>query len=240
MEVYIEITYGVNALIILLVFEILCFLLNLQMTPKELCLYVFTYNISVIFLFTDLFIGFLLVYDLILTIVYFRRLVYIYYPLYIFIYFSIISFLEWLLPSSLIFQGVLLIEGFDFALMMTIAVFVILICYFYINYCQYHLHEDHFAEVRFQEQVWQGFIDNGNRVNYHGYPVIFINRQLFKDYQRIDTICIETASQKEWIDIVLLHEITINHLTLHHVYAGMMTSSAYDCILNKQLLGGLL
>ena len=90
MNVYIEVTYFMNAILILLCFEILSFLLNIQITIKKLCLYVFTYNISIVFLFVDLFTGFLLVYDFILTFFYFRRLIYIYYPVYLFIYFSIL------------------------------------------------------------------------------------------------------------------------------------------------------
>ena len=60
MNVYIEITYFMNALLILLSFEILSFLLNIRITKKRLCLYVLTYNISFVFLFIDLFTGFIL------------------------------------------------------------------------------------------------------------------------------------------------------------------------------------
>ena len=49
MNVYIEVTYFMNAILILLCFEILSFLLNIQITIKKLCLYVFTYNISIVF-----------------------------------------------------------------------------------------------------------------------------------------------------------------------------------------------
>ena len=114
MEVYIEVTYCINAFIILLSFELLCFLLNIQMTKKELFKYVITYNISFIFLYLDLFDGFILFYDLFLTFLYFRKQVYIYYPIYLFIYISLLAFLNYLLPQSVIFQGVLLIEGFNF------------------------------------------------------------------------------------------------------------------------------
>ena len=114
MEVYLEVTYAINALMILLTFELLCFLLNQQMTIKELFKYTLTYNISIIFLFIDFFDGFLLLYDLLLTLFYFKKLTYIYYPLFLFVYISLLAFLEMILPSSTIFQGVLLVEGFDF------------------------------------------------------------------------------------------------------------------------------
>lgn len=240
MEVYLEVTYIVNTLMILLTFELLCFLLNLQMTKKELFQYVLTYNISVIFLFVDFFDGFLLLYDLLLTLFYFKRLTYIYYPLYLFIYISLISFMEWVLPSSVIFQGVLLVEGIHFVSIMIISMLVILICYFYISFCQQRIHSDEYVDVKFLDKNCLGFVDNGNKVFYKGYPVIFITRALLGDYERIDSIDIETANQKESIDIIMMNDIEINHQTLHHVYVGVMSSSAYDCILNSRLLGGLL
>ncbi len=239
MNVYIEITYFMNALLILLSFEILSFLLNIRITKKRLCLYVLTYNISFVFLFIDLFTGFILLYDFILTFFYFKRSVYIYYPVYLFIYFSILSFVQWLLPSSIIFQGVLLMEGYHMRYIMIIAILVILISYFYIDLCRHRIHQQ-MVKVCFQGHQCYGFIDNGNQVTYHGYPVIFINQRFAGDYTVIDNIWIETASQQEKIDLILLPDITIHHQTLHDVYAGIISSNQCDCILNQQLMGGLL
>lgn len=240
MEVYIELTYLINALMILLSFELLCFLLNQQMSKKELFKYVLTYNISIIFLFIDFFDGFLLLYDLLLTLFYFRRLTYIYYPLYLFIYISLLSFIDMMLPSSLIFQGVLLVEGNDYLSMLIIGIMVVLIFYFYISYCQQKIQADEMVDVCYLGKECLGFVDNGNKVFYHGYPVIFMSQKMMGDYQKIDTIEIETASQKEYVDIVMVEEIEIHHHIMHHVYVGVMLSSEYDCILNSQLLGGML
>ena len=240
MEVYLEVTFLINALIVLMTFEILCFLLNIKMTKKELLKYVLTYNISILFLYIDFFDGFLLIYDLLLTIFYFRRLTYIYYPLLLFIYISIISFLEYSLPSSTIFQSVLLVSGFNFMSILILSIMVICICYFYISFCQYKMNQDEMVNVSFQNKSCLGFIDNGNKVTYSGYPVIFITKELLNDYDVVDRIDIETAMQKEKVDITILSDIEINHQILHHVYVGVMSSCEYDCILNSQLLGGLL
>ncbi|MFR1686307.1 hypothetical protein [Massilimicrobiota timonensis] len=239
MNVYIEVTYFMNAILILLCFEILSFLLNIQITIKKLCLYVFTYNISIVFLFVDLFTGFLLVYDFILTFFYFRRLIYIYYPVYLFIYFSILSFVQWLLPSSIIFQGVLLIEECQFSYLFVIALIVIIISYFYVYLSRQRIHHQS-VKVCLQGKIYEGFIDNGNQVTYRGSPVIFLNREIVGNYSVIDQIWIETASQQERIDLILLSDITIHNQKLHNVYAGIISSSQYDCILNQQLMGGLL
>ncbi|MFR7591754.1 MAG: hypothetical protein ACLUVC_09940 [Longibaculum sp.] len=240
MEVYLEITYVINALMIFMTFELLCFLLNLKMTIKELFKYVLTYNISILFLFVDFFDGFLLLYDLLLTLFYFRRLTYIYYPLFLFIYISLLSFIDMMLPSSLIFQSVLLIEGFDFLSLFIISIMVICIFYFYISFCQQKIHGDELVDVCFLDKKCLGFIDSGNKVFYQGYPVIFITKELMGDYEKVGTIQIETALKQEEVDIMMMDEIEINHQTLHHVYVGVMSSSEYDCILNSQLLGGLL
>lgn len=240
MEVYLEVTYVMNAFMILLTFELLCFLLNQQMTIKELFKYALTYNISIIFLFIDFFDGFLLLYDLLLTLFYFRKLSYIYYPLLLFIYISILSFLDMLLPSSTIFQGILLIEGFHFLSMFILIILVICIFYFYITFCKSKIKSQDLVDISLYGKNGLGFIDNGNKVFYKGYPVIFITAEFIGDYEKIDSIEIETATQKEMIDIILIDDLIINHQLLHHVYAGVMSSNTYDCILNSQLLGGLL
>lgn len=240
MEVYLEITYIMNAFIILLTFEILCFLLNLQMSKKELLKYMLTYNISFFFLYIDFFEGFILFYDLIITFFYFRKLTYIYYPLFIFVYISLVSFMEWILPSATLFQGILLVEGFDFISLFVVGIIVFCIFYFYISFCQQKINQHEFVDVSFFNKKCLGFIDNGNKVFYRGYPVIFISKTLLDDYQAIDSIDIETALRKDKVDIIMLEEIEINHQLLHHVYAGVMSSFEYDCIINAHLLGGLL
>ncbi len=96
------------------------------------------------------------------------------------------------------------------------------------------------VDVCFLNKKCLGFVDSGNKVFYQGYPVIFITKELMGDYEKVGTIQIETALKQEEVDIMMMDEIEINHQTLHHVYVGVMSSSEYDCILNSQLLGGLL
>jgi hypothetical protein len=240
MEVYIEVTYIINALIILLTIEILCFLLNQQLQLKEIIKYVIAYNISFLFLFIDFFQGFLLVYDFLLTFYFFKKLVYIYYPLYVFIYISILVFVDVMLPSSTIFQGILIVEGIKWYSLFALSFMMICIFYFYISFCQYKIKDKHMVDVCFFGIKCLGFIDTGNKVYYHGYPVVFINESLIKDYKKIDVIQIETASAIENIDIIEIDKMSIQGKEISHVYAGMISSKEYDCILNSDLLGGLL
>ncbi len=240
MEVYLEVTYVINALMILLTFEILCFLLNLQLTKREILKFVLTYNISVLFLFIDFFDGFLLLYDLLLTLIYFKKMIYIYFPLYLFIYVSILVFLDMIIPSSIIFQGILIVEGFNFISLFVMGIFVLCVFYFYIAFCQHKLHQDKMIYVSFLGKECLGFVDSGNKVFYKGYPVIFISQRLLDHYSKIDQIEIETAQSKEWIDIIQLDEINVQGHHLCHVYVGVMSSQEYECILHSELLGGLL
>lgn len=240
MEVYLEVTYMINAFLVLLSFELLCFLLNIQMNKKQLLTYVLTYNISCIFLYIDFFDGFLFLYDLFLTFFYFRKQVYIYYPIYLFIYVSLLSFLEYVLPHTAIFQGILIVEGMNFHSLFVLGILSVIIIYFYVSFCSYRIHEQDMIQVSFSGIHCMGLIDNGNKVFYKGYPVVFISESLLKDYESIDCIHIETAIGKEKIDIIVIDEMDVNYQTLHHVYVGVMKTSEYDCILNSQLMGGLL
>lgn len=240
MEVYVEITYIVNAFLILLSFEILCFLLNIQMTVKDLLVYTLSYNVSVFLLYIDVFVGFLFVYNLILTVFYFRKQTYIYYPIYLFVYISLLSFMQYILPDSLIFQGVLLIERMSGFSYLMIGILCIVIGYFYISFCSYRLSQNDVVEVVIDKQSLHGLIDNGNKVFYKGYPLIFVSQSLFQNYQVIDYVEVITATHKEKIGVIELYDIDIHHQHFKRLYAGVLTHCEYDCILNTQLMGGLL
>lgn len=240
MEVYTEVTYLVNALLILLSFEILCYLLNIKMNIRQLLLYVLSYNISILMLYIDFFPAFLVLYDFVLTLIYFKKLIYIYFPIYIFIYISLLSFLQFIMPDSFIFQGVLLIEGIHVSSFIVVGLFMFMICYLYISFCQMKVIGDELVDVCFMSKKCQGFIDNGNKVFYKGYPVIFISKHLMGEYEKIDTIEVETANKIERIDIALLDEIQIKDYKLQNVYIGVMSSNHYDCIIHSKILGGML
>ncbi len=240
MKVYLEITYIMNAFLILLTFEILCYLLNVRMAKKQLCMYVLSYNISIFLLYVDVFLGFLFIYDLIISCIFFRKLVYIYYPIYIFVYISLLSFLSFSMPGSCLFQGILLIEEMEIGSYMFLSLCLCLIVYLYVSYCHLKVKPGEMIDVTFQCTHCLGFIDNGNKVYYKGYPVIFISRSLLPSYQKIDTMMIETANQKEEVDIMMLDQIKIHHYLLKNVYVGVMSSSHYDCIIHANILGGMM
>ncbi len=238
MDVYIEWTYVVNGLVILWTLEILFFLLNQIVSIKLLLLYAFFYNISVILLYVDIFGGFVFLYDLVISLILFRKLIYIYYPLYVFVYMSIISFMHYMIKDSLIFQGILLIRGLSLSAMFILSMIVIIFIYFYLNYCKNKIHRC-FVEVVLHGNHCKGFIDNGNQVTYKGVPIIFMNdKYILEDY--VDRIEIKVINNKQMIHIVQVKDIYIDKHVFHDVYIGVMHNCEYDCILNNQILGGLL
>ncbi len=238
MEVYIEWTYMMNALIILWSWEILCFLLNQSIDQKKLFIYMLLYNVSIFLMYVDMFNGFILIYYLGLSVLLFRELVYIYYPLFVFAYVSIISFMHLLIKDSLIFQGILLIQGLSLSLMVMICLMMVIFIYFYLYYCKYKIH-NHYVDVFFNKQHYLGFVDNGNQVSYQGCPVIFMKKDYIEgDF--LETIEVEVINSTQMIDIVQVKDICINHHVLHDVYVGVLYECEYDCILNNQLLGGFI
>lgn len=240
MEVYVEMTYVLNAFLIFMSFELLCFLLNQRMLIKELLKYVFVYNISVVFLFIDFFEWFYFLYTFVLTVCFFRQLTYIYYPIFIFIYISLLSFFSMIIPDSTIFQCILIVEGLNLSSAVVIAMIVVCLCYFYIVFCKRKIDDHELVSVLIFGKECLGFIDNGNKVFYKGYPVSFLNKDVIGNYQKIDCIEVETATSTDLIDIVFVDEMKINQQSFYHIYIGIMNSSQYDCILNAQLLGGML
>lgn len=241
MEVYIEVTYFLNALLLFFSFEILSFLLNINISLKEMLKYMLTYNISILLIYIDFFDGFLIFYFLIVSIVYFRKQVYLYYPVFIFIYISLLSFFDLCLHEMISYQCILLCEGFSIPSLTVVILFVIIASYFYVYYCSITIKEiDNYVDIFIGGKQYIGFIDTGNKVTYKGYPLIFFNKKLLKDYNAIDYIEIKTAVNLDLVPIIKIQDITINHQLLHNIYIGLIEELDYDCILSPSLMGGII
>lgn len=239
MLVYTEITYLLNALMIFLSFEILAFLMNMKIEVKQMIKYVFSFNISIFLIYFDVFEGFLLVYDLLICLFFFKKQTYIYYPIFIFIYISLLSFFGFF-DNMIIFQCILIVDGFNIPSIFLISLIFVLSIYFYIYYCSLIISDYDYVDISLCNQQLKGFIDNGNKVYYKGYPLLFLNTSLINNYEIIDYIEITTAIQKETIAIIEIDEIMINHQSIHHLYAGLIDKLEYDCILSPKLMGGIL
>lgn len=241
MIVYIEVTYLLNALLLFLSFEILSFLCNIRITKKEMLKYMLSFNISFLLIYIDLFEGFLIFYDLILCILFFRKQTYLYFPIFIFIYISLLSFFDLCLSDFIVFQCILIVNGLHLSSMMVMVIVFLLAIYFYIYYCSYILeNKDDYVDIFIDDHQYLGFIDNGNQVYYKGYPLVFLNKKICNDYCVIDHIEIQTATSTKEIEIIEIDDIMINHQLLHHIYVGLIEELEYDCILSPKLMGGII
>ncbi len=239
MEVYVEVVYILNCILLFFTLEILFFLLNCQIDLKKLFQYVLTYNISLVFLYVDLIHGFILFYFFIITLLIFKKEVYIFYPLFLFIYVSIITFINRILPSSYIFQGILLVESVNEVFYGLIIIMIISLFYFYIYYCKNKL-KDFIVDVEFESIGTKGLIDTGHNVFYKGYPVIFINKKYLLHYKTVDTLTVNTVLGNETLDIVVVKNIKINKKIIRECYVALIEECEFDCIINYETLGGYL
>lgn len=241
MEVYIEVTYLLNALLLFLSFEILSFLFNIHFTVKEMFKYMLTYNISFILIYIDVFEGFLIFYYLLLCLFYYRKQTYLYFPVFIFIYISLLSFFDVCLSEMIVFQCVLIVEGINISSLIIVIIILLVSTYFYIQYCSLKLSEkDDYVDVFYDNKQYLGFIDNGNQVYYKGYPLIFVNKKNIEEYHAIDSIVIKTALKKEKIEIIKIKEMVINHQILHNIYVGLIEECDYDFVLGPRIMGGVI
>lgn len=245
MDVYIELTYIINAFIYIVVFEILAILLNINWSLKKILLYSFLCNISLILIYIDYLPYISLFYWFFVFMLLFRKQIFLYFPAYIIVYFSILLFINTLIENSFIYNGILITPASytDIAVICVSLIFAI-IEYMYVVYSKKKIITDqYFYDVRFLYQhhtyTCQGFLDSGNNAYYLGFPLIFIKRGIVKDYQSIDICLIDSLSEKQ-VDIIQVDSFWVNDQLLHDVYIGIIDHMQYDCLLNKELMGGIL
>lgn len=245
MEIYIELTYMINAFIYIIVFEILSILLNVKWSFKKILLYSFLCNISLILIYIDYLPYISLIYWLILFVLLFKKQFFLYFPAYLVVYFSVLLFINTLIQSSFIYNGILITPTHytDIAVICVSVLFVI-IEYMYLVFIKKKIGNDQYLySVCFFYKKKQyrclGFLDSGNEAFYKGYPLIFLKKGIISDYQKIDTLMIDSISYRE-IDIICVERFQVNGQTLNNVYIGIIDNVKYDCLLNKELMGGVL
>lgn len=245
MEVYIELTYIINAFIFVIVFEMISILLNVNWSMKKIMMYSFSCNISLILIYIDYVPYISLLYWLFLFLLLFKKQCFLYFPVYLIVYFSILLFINTLIENSFVYNGILITPTHytDIAFLCVVFIFSV-IEVMYLVYIkkkiiqQQYLYEIDFVYAKSKYHVL-GFLDSGNEVYYQGFPLIFIKKGIIQDYQRIDTYMIHRLDN-QFIDIICIDEMIVNHQKLHHIYAGIMDDIHYECLLNKDVMGGVI
>lgn len=245
MDVYIELTYIINAFIYIIVFEMLSILLNIKWSFKKILFYSFLCNISLILIYIDYLPYISLIYWLILFILLFKKQFFLYFPVYLVVYFSVLLFINTLIQSSFIYNGILITPTHytDIAIICVAIIFVV-IEYMYLVFIKKKVTHNQYLysiEIIYQGNKYccLGFLDSGNEANYKGYPLLFLKRGVIRDYQKIDTLIIDSISYRQ-IDIICVQQFHVNNQILKDVYIGIIDNIHYDCLLNKELMGGVI
>lgn len=245
MEVYIELTYLVNYLFILLAVEMMAILLSKEISYFEVVKQSFYLSLVIGLLYVDYY-GYLIliIWAVILTCLY-QKQVFLYYPVFIFAYFSLVYFCSSLIDQAFIYNGILITPiNVGIAGLMIVSILAVLMQVMFIVYLKRKVRIGEFLydlQIIYHDQKYliTGFLDSGNEVYYQGFPLILINERVIEDYQIIDVIGLNDL-RSDQIDVIKLDSLQINKQTLNNIYAGIISNIQYDCLLNKALMGGVL
>ncbi|MFQ6794045.1 MAG: hypothetical protein ACLRT4_14905 [Thomasclavelia sp.] len=245
MEVYIELTYLVNYLFILLAVEMMAILLSKEISYFEVVKQSFYLSLVIGLLYVDYY-GYLIliIWAVILTCLY-QKQVFLYYPVFIFAYFSLVYFCSSLIDQAFIYNGILITPiNVGVAGLMIVSILAVLMQVMFIVYLKRKVRIGEFLydlQIIYHDQKYliTGFLDSGNEVYYQGFPLVLINERVIEDYQIIDVIGLNDL-RSDQIDVIKLDSLQINKQTLNNIYAGIISNIQYDCLLNKALMGGVL
>lgn len=245
MEIYIELTYIINAFVYIVVFEMLSILLNVNWSLYRILLYSFLCNISLILIYIDYLPYISLLYWGLIFLGLFKKQFFLFFPVFIVVYFSVLLFIHSLIESSFIYNGILITPtSYTDIVVICIAVVFVIVEYLYIAYTRKKITHDKYlydVKVVYQDkEYWcQGFLDSGNEANYQGFPLVFMKKGIIATYHKIDTYVVMTFAQQQ-VDIICVDKLCVNEQVLSHVYIGMLDHLQYDCLLNKELMGGII
>lgn len=245
MEVYIELTYLVNYLFILLAVEMMAILLSKEISYFEVVKQSFYLSLVIGLLYVDYY-GYLIliIWAVILTCLY-QKQVFLYYPVFIFAYFSLVYFCSSLIDQAFIYNGILITPiNVGVAGLMIVSILAVLMQVMFIVYLKRKVRIGEFLydlQIIYHDQKYliTGFLDSGNEVYYQGFPLVLINERVIEDYQIIDVIGLNDL-RSDQIDVIKLDSLQINKQILNNIYAGIISNIQYDCLLNKALMGGVL
>lgn len=245
MDVYIELVYVINLLIIMIALMMTSILLNTNWLLKKIIKDSLLLNISWIAIFVNPISWLIIIIWLVIFLCIFRKQTFLYYPVYLFVYFSLLFFNNSLINDSLIYNGFLItpISYIDISLFF-VATFFIIVFVLYISYINKKVtNESYFYDlvltVNHCKYYLKGFMDSGNEVFYQGFPLILVNSKLINNYITIDCLTIDNINDLK-INISMASSCFINKQELNNIYIGIIDNIKYDCLLNKQLMGGII
>lgn len=245
MDVYIEVVYIINLVIIMMAYEMMTIILNIELGYKKVCLYSIVTNVTFLVLYIDKMSYLLCVIWVVFFLFFFKKQIFLFYPTFIIIYFSLLYFIQSLQPNSYIYNGILITPmQYSSGITVLLGCFFLILQVLFIVYCKKKIRVTSYMYpicLQYQEHqiTCTGFLDSGNEVYYLGYPITLLNKNMLSNYQVVDTIYVNSGTTCS-IDIIKVDQMVVNNQKLKDIYMGVIENIEYDCLLNKQLMGGVL
>ena len=245
MEVYIELTYLTNYLIILVALEMMAILISKEMSYLMVIKHSFYLSGVILLLYLDSYSWLIILIWAVVFLCLYQRQIFLYYPIFIFVYFSLLLFASSIIPEAFIHNGILIspVNVSSIGLFI-VSLLVVLMQIMFIVYLKRKIRIDDYLYVMkldYQQHSYtiKGFLDSGNEVYYEGFPLILINQKIIDEYEVIDVLELNDL-REDIIEIIKVDQVIINNQRLQDIYVGVIAGIQYDCLLNKSLMGGIL
>ena len=108
MEVYIELTYLTNYLIILVALEMMAILISKEMSYLMVIKHSFYLSGVILLLYLDSYSWLIILIWAVVFLCLYQRQIFLYYPIFIFVYFSLLLFASSIIPEAFIYNGILI------------------------------------------------------------------------------------------------------------------------------------
>lgn len=245
MEIYVELTYLTNFLIILSSLEMLGILLSKELTYFMVLKQAVLLSTVTFLIYVDNYSWLILIIWLIIFYLLYRQQIFLFYPVFLFIYFSILYFVSSFINESLIYNGILLVPvNFSSGLLFIVSLLFGLLQVMFIVYLKRKVRISSFMyplQLIYNGKKYKikGFLDSGNEVYYEGFPLILINQKVIDQYLVIDVLQLNDL-RSDFIEIIKVDKLIVNNQQLENIYLGVIKGISYDCLLNKSLMGGVL
>lgn len=175
----------------------------------------------------------------------YKKQTFLYYPTFIIIYLTLTYFFTNIQNKAFLYNGILMVPmQYSVITAFIIALLILLTTCMYTIYCKKKILSNNFMydiTIKHHQTTinLKALLDSGNEVYYQGYPLIIINKKHLQNQHIIDTLYTTGVVQQQ-MEITIIQEIIINKQSLKNVYVALIENIDYDCLLNKQLMGGVI
>lgn len=194
MEIIIELIYGLHMMMLLISYECMTILLQINPSFKKMLKECFILSSSFILLFFDEGNSFVFMVWFLLFFILYRKRVFLYFPTFMIVYCTVVFFISSLSYYSYVYNGICIVQiGFSFILSTVVMVLCLLTTTMYIVYCRKKIKQiDFMYDVKLlmgQRVVCLNMLlDSGNDLYYAGFPMIVLSRHRVTGYVVIDQI----------------------------------------------------